>query len=158
MKKKTHVSVLNHYMLWSISVTLHWNPFWLYCNTVVMFVFLLFFHPLLSPSSLAPWINFPLCWMAGTCSVDFRCTGGRFIAPSVFVCGGIPRFYSAHERTPSGQTHSSILCFSTISANGPGKHDLLPSHTGGTTTNTVYITNHHLHTWYLLLSPVTECD
>ncbi|MEQ2243304.1 hypothetical protein ILYODFUR_005698 [Ilyodon furcidens] len=78
------------------------------------------------------WINFPLCWMAGTCSVDFRCTGGRFIARSVFVCGGIPRFYSAQEMIPPGRAHPSILCPSTLS-NGPGKHDLLPNHTGGST-------------------------
>jgi len=43
----------------TIAVTLHWNPFWLYWDTLIMFVFFLLLYLSLTP--LVPWIDFPLC-------------------------------------------------------------------------------------------------
>lgn len=100
----------------SIAVTLHWNPFWLFWGTLVMFVFLSspppFTFPLLSP--LVSWIDFSFVSDSGDAQCWFQLYGGCFIARSVFVYGGIPQFHSAHKRIPSGRAYPSILCSSAV--------------------------------------------
>lgn len=110
--------------MFRINVILHWNSFGLLWGTLVMFVWLFFSCLFLVPhSSQLSWVDFPFCagWQCW-----FQLHAGRFVACSVFTCGGIPSIPFSKQKDPPpptpGQGVSLRLLPPQHYVDGPGAH------------------------------------